>query len=57
MEQLSLRAQADRCRRLARDSTDSALHVSLLRLADEYQMRADEIENDEILAQAVVVRN
>jgi hypothetical protein len=57
MEQSSLREQADRCRRLARDSTDHALQVSLFRLADEYQMRADEIENDEILAQAVVVRN
>jgi hypothetical protein len=49
MEQSYFRDQADRCRRLARDSTDPVLQVSLRRLADEYQMRADEIENDEIL--------
>jgi hypothetical protein len=55
MEQSYFREQADRCRRLSRDSTDPALQVSLRRLADEYKMRADEIENDEILAQAVVV--
>jgi hypothetical protein len=55
MEQSYFREQADRCRRLARDSTDPVLQVSLRRLADEYKMRADEIENDEILAQAVVV--
>jgi hypothetical protein len=48
MEQSYFREQADRCRRLARDSTDAVLKVSLRRLADEYQMRADEIENDEI---------
>jgi hypothetical protein len=28
---------------LARESTDVALQVSLRRLADEYQLRADEI--------------
>ena len=55
MEQSYFREQPDRCRRLARDSTDPVLQVSLRRLADEYKMRADEIENDEILAQAVVV--
>jgi hypothetical protein len=55
MEQSYFREQADRCRRLARDSTDPVLQLSLRRLADEYKMRADEIENDEILAQAVVV--
>ena len=54
MEQSYFRDQADRCRRLARDSTDPVLQVSLRRLADEDQMRADEIENDEILAQVVV---
>jgi hypothetical protein len=52
MEQLYFREQADRCRRLARDSTDPVLQVSLRRLADDYQMKADELENDEILAQA-----
>jgi hypothetical protein len=52
MEQSYFREQADRCRRLARDSTDPVLKVSLRRQADEYQMRADEIENDEISASA-----
>jgi hypothetical protein len=41
-----LREQAERCRRLARDSTDSALHDSLLKLADEYTVRADARVND-----------
>jgi hypothetical protein len=50
MDQSYFREQADRCRRLARDSTDPVLKVSLRRLADEHQMRADEIENDEISA-------
>jgi hypothetical protein len=50
MEQSYFREQADRCRRLARDSADPVLKVSLRRLADEYQMRADEIENDDISA-------
>ena len=50
MEQLYFREQADRCRRLARDSTDHVLQLSLRRLADDYQMKADELENDEILA-------
>lgn len=44
------REQADRCRRLARQSTDIALQVKLRRLADDYQMRADELEHDEIWA-------
>src|ERR1700736_4653249 len=52
MDQPYFREQADRCRRLARDSTDPVLMVSLRRLADEHQMRADEIENDEISASA-----
>jgi hypothetical protein len=34
----------------SRDSTAPVLQVSLRRLADEYRMRADEIENDEISA-------
>jgi hypothetical protein len=50
MEQSYFREEADRCRRLARDSTDPVLQVSLRRLADDYQMKADELENDEILA-------
>jgi len=50
MDQTYFREQADRCRRLARDSTDTVLKVSLRRLADEYQMRADELEDEEISA-------
>jgi hypothetical protein len=37
--------QIERCRRLARDSTDPVLRDSLLRLADEYAARAGEVEN------------
>jgi hypothetical protein len=50
MEQSYFREQADRCRRLARDRSDPALQVSLRRLADDYQMKADELEDDEISA-------
>ncbi len=50
MDQSYFREQADRCRRLARDSTDTVLKVSLRRLADEYQMRADELQHEEIWA-------
>jgi len=50
LEQSYFREQADRCRRLGRDSTDPVLRVSLRRLADEYQMKADELENDEIFS-------
>jgi hypothetical protein len=35
-----LRDQAERCRRLARDSTDLALRDSLRALADEYAAQA-----------------
>jgi hypothetical protein len=35
--------QADRCRRLARDSTDPDLQVCLRGLADDYQMKAGEL--------------
>ena len=35
-----LREQAERCRRLSRDSTDPALRDSLLRLAEGYAARA-----------------
>jgi hypothetical protein len=37
--------QIERCRRLARDSTDPVLRDSLLRLADEYAARAGDVEN------------
>jgi hypothetical protein len=41
-----LREQADRCRRLARDSTDPVLRDSLLLLAEEYAARANAEEDD-----------
>ena len=47
MDKSYFREQADRCRRLARESTDIAMQVKLRRLADDYQMRADELEHDE----------
>jgi hypothetical protein len=50
VEQSHFRELADRCRRLAHDSTDRVLRVSLRRLTDEYQMKADELENDAIFA-------
>jgi hypothetical protein len=50
MEQSYFREEADRCRRLARDSTDPVLQVSMRRLADDYQMKADELENDKIIS-------
>ena len=57
MEQQSyLREQADKCRRLARDSLDLDLRVSLRKLADEYQLRADELENDEIFRETMEPR-
>jgi hypothetical protein len=42
-----LREQAERCRRLARDSTDGVLRDSLLLLAEEYAARADAEEENE----------
>ena len=42
-----LREQAERCRRLAHDSTDPVLRDSLLKLADEYAARASAQENEE----------
>jgi hypothetical protein len=55
-DQSYLREQADRCRRLARDSLDLDLQISLRRLADQYQLRADELENDEIFREAIEPR-
>jgi hypothetical protein len=37
--------QIERCRRLARDSTDPVLRDSLLRFADEYAARAGDLQN------------
>jgi hypothetical protein len=42
-----LREQAERCRRLARDSTDPSLRDSLMRLADEYAARASVQESED----------
>ena len=47
MDKSYFQEQADRCRRLARESTDIAMQVKLRRLADDYQMRADELDHDE----------
>jgi hypothetical protein len=41
------REQAERCRRLARDSIDPGVRDGLLRLADEYTAKADAQENAE----------
>jgi hypothetical protein len=46
-QSLQLREQAERCRRLARDSTDPSLQNRLLRLADEYAARAGAQENED----------
>jgi hypothetical protein len=46
-ESFHLREQAERCRRLARDSTDLNLRDSLLRLAEEYTARASAQETDD----------
>jgi hypothetical protein len=46
-ESFHLREQAERCRRLARDSTDPNLRDSLLRLAEEYTARANAQETDD----------
>jgi hypothetical protein len=42
-----LREQAERCRRLARDSTDPSLRDSLPKLAGEQVARASAQANDE----------
>ena len=42
-----LREQAERCRPLARDSTDTALRDSLVLLAEEYAARAGAEEEDD----------
>ena len=46
-QSIYLREQAERCRRLARDSTDISLRASLLELADEYAARAAAVEDAE----------
>ena len=49
---LQFREQAERCRRLARDSTDPVLRDSLLGLAEEYAARAAGGVEDPELGQA-----
>jgi hypothetical protein len=44
---VQLREQAERCRRLARDSTDDSVRDGLLTLADEYIARAAALEDVE----------
>jgi hypothetical protein len=39
--------QAERCRRLARDTTDPVLRDSLLKLADDYAARASGEEDED----------
>lgn len=46
-QSLHLREQAERCRRLARDSTDTNVRDRLLELADEYAARAAAMEDPE----------
>jgi hypothetical protein len=46
VQSFHLREQAERCRRLARDSTDTSLRDSLLLLAEEYAARADAEADD-----------
>ncbi len=45
---LHLRDKAEQARRLARDSTDPMLQISLRRLADDYDTQADERRDEEI---------
>jgi hypothetical protein len=45
MAKPNLHEQAERCRRLARNSIDLALRDSLLKLADEYAERAGAKDN------------
>jgi hypothetical protein len=45
---LFFRDKAEQARRLARDSTDPMLQISLRRLADDYDTRADERQDEEI---------
>jgi hypothetical protein len=44
-QSLYLREQAERCRRLARGSTDPSLREGLLKLADEFATRARAEDN------------
>jgi hypothetical protein len=50
VQSLHLREQAGRCRRLARDSTDEDVRLSLFKLAEEYSAQAVVLEDAESLA-------
>ncbi len=52
-QSLQLREQAERCRRLARDTTDTILRERLFELADEYAARAAAMEDPESPARGV----
>jgi hypothetical protein len=45
---LYFRDKAEQARRLARDCSDPMLQISLRRLADDYETRADERQDEEI---------
>jgi hypothetical protein len=47
---LDLLEQARRCRRLAHDCTDGEVRETLLRLADEYSVRAATLEDSSVQA-------
>lgn len=47
-QSFNLQEQAERCRRLARDSIDPVLRDSLFKLADEYAARAGAGEKDDM---------
>jgi hypothetical protein len=49
-QSLHLLEQARRCRRLAHDCTDGEVRETLLRLADEYSVRAATLEDSSVQA-------
>jgi hypothetical protein len=52
-QSFSLREQADRCRRLARGTSDSVTQERLFKLAAEYETQADAEDDAEDEAPAV----
>ena len=49
-QSFSLRQQVDRCRRLAREVTDTLTRERLESLADEFEARADAQDGNEVAA-------
>jgi hypothetical protein len=47
-QSLQLLEQARRCRRLAHDSADGEVRETLLRLADEYSVRAATLQHNPV---------